>query len=87
MSKVAVTAVVPESRCSTCGKVHDRATTTQGIHTPKPGDIGVCNCCGEVHRYDDQLKLVQASLNDIMALSPEQRQMIGQMQKSARRRR
>ena len=52
---------VPESRCLSCGALHDGATgvdvSSELIEKPDPGTITVCFACGHIMALDEELLL------------------------------
>jgi hypothetical protein len=49
---------MPESVCPGCGKPLDAATQASNMPIrPKEGDISLCVRCGDVARYDAELRL------------------------------
>ena len=48
--------VVPDSACTACGKVLDRAMT-EGGRGPGPGDFTICLTCGHLMVFGDDMAL------------------------------
>lgn len=51
---------VEESKCHTCGKIHNRVTgmDSRDRNQPKEGDVAVCIVCGAIEMFDDTGKTV-----------------------------
>jgi hypothetical protein len=77
--------LMPRSNCPMCHKSVDAATAAEGILVrPNPGDISICFYCGEVLTFDPQMQLVPCDLNGMLALTEDQRQLVGLMQSRIR---
>jgi len=50
---------MPESPCTSCGKILDAANaiSEDGAGKPDPGDATVCLMCGHIMVFDDNLRL------------------------------
>jgi RNase P subunit RPR2 len=65
---------VKRSKCSNCGLLLDAASAVkEGVMShdvkPKPGDITVCIRCGHIMAFNRQLKLVELSLEQALAVA------------------
>lgn len=54
-----------ESKCASCGHILDTATGVEEGTTPSVNDLTVCVYCGELHRFDEDLKLVLLTEEEI----------------------
>ena len=77
---------MPESFCPTCGHRLDGATdTVSGARKPMPGDFSACFYCGEMLRFNAELKLVLMEKDD-PDLTPELRATLEAAQRWVRTR-
>jgi len=67
--------------CPSCGNKVD-AVTSVGPKGGKsyPGAITICLKCGEVMKFDENLKLVMFPLNELVKLSLDQRRLLNILQ-------
>lgn len=60
------THITHECKCPSCEKLQDRASNFDDSESkPIEGDFSVCNGCGDILRFDKDLKLVLASEKEI----------------------
>jgi hypothetical protein len=59
---------VPECQCPSCGKQLNRVTGVDASEAPKPEDITICAGCAAVLKFDDQMKVVALSQEEMLAL-------------------
>lgn len=52
------------SHCPYCKTILDAVLDLQG-HSPNPGDITICNVCGEISELDEDLHLKEISTYDL----------------------
>jgi hypothetical protein len=81
----------PEAHCPTCGKMLNRACqvdfpTGEPI-APKPGDLTVCVCCGDILVMDEEMKLKVPDLDTLMAIPPAMARSMERAQKFVREKR
>jgi hypothetical protein len=73
MKPLGKTQRVPPSKCLNCGRVHDACTGIDGAVTPHPGDVTICLMCGHIMSYDDDLRLVQLTAEQINMVAADPR--------------
>jgi hypothetical protein len=72
---------VPESRCPSCGKLLDAATSiTDPGASPSPDDMTICVGCGAILKFDKDLHLQELLQKDYDAIDTEDLLMITKMQ-------
>jgi len=49
----------PESKCTFCKCKLDRHTTSSE-RLPDKGDISICNSCGEIGEFDEDLNIIHS---------------------------
>ena len=54
----------PDGNCFTCGHKFD--VSSGGERKPKPGDFSICINCGELGVYDDSLRIVPPTEEDLL---------------------
>jgi hypothetical protein len=59
------TTILKPSFCPFCFKMLDAASSVRGEEVPQPGDFTVCISCCNVLLFDDDMKLLASSLEDI----------------------
>ena len=60
-----MTAETPASKCPACGHPLTRATGIDGgEQAPDPGDYSVCLYCGQLLRFDEDLAVRPATLDE-----------------------
>lgn len=64
------TALAISTPCGHCGKELDAASGAPG-EVPRPGCFSVCTACGGINRFDDQMRLVRVSDEELAALPAE----------------
>jgi hypothetical protein len=69
---------VPPSPCGHCGRVNEKASGNPGEH-PEPGMFVVCSGCGGVNQFDDELKHVIVTDEEIDTLEEPFRSHLHEM--------
>ena len=54
----------PVSICSTCSLELDMASGKRGT-SPKEGDVSICKGCGQLAKFDKDLKLIPIEIEDL----------------------
>jgi hypothetical protein len=63
--------------CPCCGYVVDTATAVGSrVSKPKAGDLTICLRCGEILKFNAELRLEMFPLNELLTASPEKKEMI-----------
>lgn len=79
MTDVKYTIITP-SMCPNCGYYFDCAThAVHGDRVPKPDDFTICVGCASVLRFNKNMTVRDATIDDIMDLHPKQRQQLKMM--------
>ena len=73
------------SPCPVCGDANDACSGTG--EAPRGGDLTLCGKCGELMAFNDDLSAREATLEDLMQLSDEQRELLDTLQKRIRKER
>lgn len=55
----------PPNKCQSCGETCDCASHKDTKEPPQKGDFSVCFYCGEIHVFDENLKLRKATQDEI----------------------
>jgi hypothetical protein len=58
--------LTPQSLCPHCGYHPDRAANMSGFHAPEVGDFTVCLNCGDISRFDANMKLVKTTTSELV---------------------
>jgi hypothetical protein len=63
----------------------DAASTLSGpVPNPRRGDLTACFGCGEALKYDRRLRLVKISAAELVALAPDERSALQEVQNAVR---
>ncbi len=81
-TKMKTSFIVPEIKCPTCGHTLNAATiaSPKCNRAPKAGDVSVCIKCGEPLTFQADLKVRISDLNDLMSLTPAERDILDRAQ-------
>jgi len=59
----------PENICSNCNNRIDAATTFEEVEAlPKDGDISICAYCGQLGRYDGEMRVKKMNESEMYIL-------------------
>ena len=74
-----------KTACPCCGYVIDCAACPERPGAkPRPGDLSLCLGCAEVLAFNQDMTLREATIEDLMQLSPQQQAELGRAQKFIR---
>lgn len=77
------TTEVPSSPCGHCGRSNELSSGEKG-HVPAPGHLAICAGCAGVNRYDEELRLVRVSEEELAMLPEDIRAKVLEMQQMIR---
>lgn len=64
------TTTLEQDKCPACKKDLNTAAPVDGEAVPKPGDFQICIHCGTWSEYNDDMKLVAFTQEDLDAVHP-----------------
>tara|TARA_R110000868_G_scaffold217359_4_gene467442 strand:+ start:375 stop:671 length:297 start_codon:yes stop_codon:yes gene_type:complete len=66
-----------DNKCSNCGTALDAATSLQDEYSiPNEGDISVCAYCGQMGKYDSEMKITPLREDEIYKLLQDQPELV-----------
>ena len=80
---VSVQTATPPDLCCRCGYVFEVVT---GSRTLRPGDFTVCFGCGELLRYEPDMRTRRTTCEDVAELTPSQVEGVSRAQAAIRAR-
>jgi hypothetical protein len=69
---------VPPSRCPSCGELNEMALGITPETTPRPGSFSLCDCCGHIAVFADDLTVRNPTDEEMIAIAGNKQILIAQ---------